>query len=115
MYCHNVNLGLPCLDICTAESGNAKTHSQLLEQQLTELRHQIRELRNKNEYLSQLVDVNQSHDPKEIRYIQLRLVNLTKAYFFQFSKQHNLEFTHFCTFHEYMPLVFMHDLRIFNV
>ena len=89
MYCHNVNLRLPCLDICTAESGNAKTHSQLLEQQLTELRHQIRELRNKNEYLSQLVDVNQSHDPKEIRYIQLRLT-LPRFFYYQSNITLNL-------------------------
>ncbi|KAF6018764.1 CCDC74B [Bugula neritina] len=45
-----------------AKSGSAKSKTKILEKQILELKHQVRELKNKNEYLTQLVDKNRPQD-----------------------------------------------------
>ena len=53
-------------------SGSAKSKTKLLEHQITELRHQIRELKNKNEYLSRIADRTQQNS-KANRYVSQQL------------------------------------------
>lgn len=40
-------------------SSSAKSRARLLEKQIDDLRHQVRELKSKNEYFTQLLDRNQ--------------------------------------------------------